>query len=227
VLDAGCGSGRLTVALAQTGHEVTGVDGNDDALRRADERARGAGVELTLRRADIREPLPLEPGTLDAVVSRLVLMIPGDTAATIRNLCQPLVEGGVVATVVWAHVEENDWFCAPRAVVGEVLGADDAAFARAFGRLGSEEELAEVHRAAGLTVTGHTTLRDPVHTPDAAAHWAALARDNGHYGRLDARLGADDRQRLLAALERRLERHRAQGELVLSRTLTLVTAEKR
>jgi SAM-dependent methyltransferase len=206
---------------------VTGVDANEDALRRADERALEAGVEVTLHRADIRKPLPLEPGALDAVVSRLVLMILGDTAATIRNLCQPLVDGGVVCTVVWAHAEENDWFCEPRAVVGEVLGADDAAFARAFGRLGAEEELAEVHRAAGLTVTGHTTLRDPVHTPDAATHWATLARDNGHYGRLDERLGADDRQRVLAALERRLERHRDGRELVLSRTLTLVTAEKR
>jgi 2-polyprenyl-3-methyl-5-hydroxy-6-metoxy-1,4-benzoquinol methylase len=227
VLDAGCGSGRLTVALAQAGHQVTGIDANEDSLRRADERAREAGVELSLHRADIREPLSLEPGALDAVVSRLVLMIPGDTSATIRNLCQPLVDGGVVGTAVWAHVEENGWFCEPRAVVEEVLGADDAAFARAFGRLGSEEELAGVHRAAGLTVTGHTTLRDPVHTPDAAAHWATLARDNGHYRRLDARLSADDRQRLLSALERRLEQYRHGDELVLARTVVLVTAEKR
>jgi 2-polyprenyl-3-methyl-5-hydroxy-6-metoxy-1,4-benzoquinol methylase len=215
------------VALAQAGHEVTGVDSSEDALRRADERARKAGVEITLRRADIRTPLPLAPGALDAIVSRLVLMIPSDPATTICTLCQPLVEGGVVCTIVWAHVDQNAWFCAPRAVVGEVLGADDAAFARAFGRLGSEDELAAVHRDAGLTVTGITTLRDPVHTPDAATHWASLVRDNGHYRTLDARLAADDRQRLLAALERRLERYRRGGELVLSRTLTLVTAEKR
>ncbi len=135
-------------------------------------------------------------------------------------------DGGVVATIVWAHVDENAWFCEPRAVVGEVLGADDAAFARPFGRLGSEQELAEAHRDAGLTVTGVTTLRDPVHTPDAATHWASLVRDNGHYRALDARLSADDRQRLLAALERRLERYRDGSELVLSRTLTFVTAEK-
>ena len=75
-------------------------------------------------------------------------------------------------------------------------------------------------------MTGVTTLRDPVHTSDAATHWASLARDNGHYRALDARLSADDRQRLLAALERRLERYRDGSELVLSRTLTFVTAEK-
>jgi hypothetical protein len=171
--------------------------------------------------------LPLEPGALDAVVSRLVLMILADPSATIRTLCRPLVDGGVVATIVWAHVEENAWFCVPRAVVGEVLGADDAGFARPFGRLGSEQELAAAHRDAGLQVTGITTLRDPVHTPDAATHWASLVGDNGHYRTLDARLSADDRQRLLAALERRLERHRDGSELVLSRTLVFVTAEKR
>jgi SAM-dependent methyltransferase len=212
------------VALAQAGHEVVGVDSHAGRLRQARERAADAGVTLTLLEGDIGEPLSLPP--LDAIVSRLVLMIPRDPATTIRSLCQSLVEGGAVATLVWAGEPGNAWFTEPRATVGEVLGADDAAFARAFGRLGSEDELASAHRDAGLAVTGVTTLRDPVHTRDAASHWSDLARDNGHYRSLDDRLGADDRQRLLSALDRRLERHRDGSELVLSRTAILVTARR-
>ncbi len=47
VLDAGCGSGRLTVALAQAGAEVTGIDTNAKQLAEARRRGRGGG-----RRAD-------------------------------------------------------------------------------------------------------------------------------------------------------------------------------
>jgi 2-polyprenyl-3-methyl-5-hydroxy-6-metoxy-1,4-benzoquinol methylase len=226
VLDAGCGSGRLTVALAEAGHEVTGVDSHAGRLDRARQRAERAGVSVTLLNADLDQPSSLGADTLDAIVSRLVLMIPKQPAATLRSLCRSLSGGGVVATMVWAEQQHNAWFCAPRDTVRAVLGDDDASFARPFGRLGTEDELAAMHASAGLQVTGITTLRDPVHTPDAATHWASLVRDNGHYRTLDARLDADGRQRLLAALARELEPHRVGAELVLSRTAILVTARR-
>jgi SAM-dependent methyltransferase len=52
-LDLGCGSGIWTVELAQRGWQVTGVDLVSKALRRADERARQAGVEIRLVHGDV------------------------------------------------------------------------------------------------------------------------------------------------------------------------------
>ena len=52
-LDLGCGSGIWTVALAQRGWRVTGVDFVPKALRRARERAEEAGVELELLQGDV------------------------------------------------------------------------------------------------------------------------------------------------------------------------------
>ncbi len=43
-LDAGCGTGRQAVAIAEHGWTVTGVDGVGQALRRARARAQAAGV---------------------------------------------------------------------------------------------------------------------------------------------------------------------------------------
>jgi SAM-dependent methyltransferase len=43
-LDAGCGTGRLAVQLAEHGWQVTGVDGVEKPLARARERAAAAGV---------------------------------------------------------------------------------------------------------------------------------------------------------------------------------------
>jgi SAM-dependent methyltransferase len=52
-LDLGCGSGIWAVELARRGWQVTGVDFVPKALRRARERAREAGVEVTLLEGDV------------------------------------------------------------------------------------------------------------------------------------------------------------------------------
>ena len=50
LLDAGCGSGRLTVALAQAGATVTGIDTNAKQLAEARRRAEDSGVIATRER---------------------------------------------------------------------------------------------------------------------------------------------------------------------------------
>ncbi len=45
VLDAGCGTGRLLVPLAQQGHHMTAIDFHRDSLRIARRNAERAGVE--------------------------------------------------------------------------------------------------------------------------------------------------------------------------------------
>ncbi len=55
VLDAPCGFGRHSLALARRGFRVTGVDLSDTELARARERARAAGLPLTLVRQDMRD----------------------------------------------------------------------------------------------------------------------------------------------------------------------------
>lgn len=226
VLDAGCGSGRLTVALARSGAEVTGLDTSADRLADARARAAGAGVELRLLEADFEEPLPFADASFDAVTSRLALMIPADPVATLAELRRVLEPGGRLATVLWASLDRNPWFAAPREAAAAILGPERAAFARAFGRLGDAEEAAAVHRAAGLDAVEAGLLHERVSLPGAAAHWESLARDNGHYRRLDASLTADERAAVIADLESRLAPYRDGDGLSLPRTLVLVTARR-
>lgn len=61
LLDVGCGTGRHSVPLAAAGLQVTGVDLSAPMLDAARERARHAGVEVELIRADARALPPLEP----------------------------------------------------------------------------------------------------------------------------------------------------------------------
>jgi hypothetical protein len=60
--------------------------------------------------------------------------------------------------------------------------------------------------------------------PDALAYWQELASENGHFRRVAAVLGDEERQRLAAELERRLNPYREGDHLALPRTLVLVTS---
>ncbi|WP_052720650.1 class I SAM-dependent methyltransferase [Actinoplanes rectilineatus] len=66
VLDAPCGAGRHSRALAASGHHVTGVDSSQDMLDAARAVHAPAGVQWV--RADYRD-LPFRAGTFDTVLN--------------------------------------------------------------------------------------------------------------------------------------------------------------
>jgi SAM-dependent methyltransferase len=67
ILDVACGWGRHSVALAQSGFRVTGMDLSDTLLRHAASVAERAGVAVEWHRGDMRE-IPFR-GRFDAVLS--------------------------------------------------------------------------------------------------------------------------------------------------------------
>lgn len=224
VLDVGCGSGRLTVALAEAGATVTGIDTNVGQLEQARGRAGEAGVELTLLEADFNAPLPFADASFDAVTSRLALMAAGDAVATLAELGRVLEPGGRLVTVLWAATDENPWFAVPREAVGAVLGPESASFARAFGKFGDPEEAAAVHRAAGLVDVEAVRVLGSRTAPDAASYWKELSAENGHFRRVAAALSDREAGMLAEELEARLAPYREGDHLSLPRTLVLVTA---
>ena len=226
VVDAGCGSGRLTVALAEAGAEVTGFDTSAERLEVAGRRAAGAGVTLRLLEADLELPLPFSDASFDAVTSRLSLMIPEDPVATLRELRRVLAPGGRVATVLWASLAENPWFAAPREAVAAVLGETRAAFGRAFGRLGEAAQAVEVHRAAGLDGVEVTMLRERALASNGGEYWDRLVLENDHFGRIGATLDARERAAVVDEVDARLAPYRVRGQLSVPRTLVLVKARR-
>ena len=126
---------------------------------------------------------------------------------------------------LWAPVYDNPWFGLPRSAAAAVVGPDRANYARAFGRLGSPEAAAEVHRAAGLAGVQTVTLRETLDVQDAAALWSWLAGENGHVRWVDAALTDSERAAVREELGRLVAEHRTDdGALRLPRAMTLVTA---
>jgi SAM-dependent methyltransferase len=228
VLDAGCGSARLTLALADAGaEEVVGIDTSVDRLAqgRARLEAHPMGARVRLIEADFDSALPFPDGRFSGAVSRLALMIATDPVATLGELRRVTAPGGRIVTALWAPVDDNPWFALPRAAAGAVVGRDRAAYARAFGRIGSREQAMEIHRGAGLADVRAATLRETLDVPDAAGLWAWMVSENGHVRRLDASLSLAERAAVLDELHRLVAEHRApDGSLCLPRAMTLVTA---
>ncbi|HEX6446829.1 MAG TPA: methyltransferase domain-containing protein [Streptosporangiales bacterium] len=98
VADLGCGTGSLSVLLAEDGHRVTGVDTSAAMLERAAAKADAAGVSVELHRADAGRP-PLPTGAFDVVLSRHVVWALPDPGAALARWVRLLAAGGRLVLV--------------------------------------------------------------------------------------------------------------------------------
>jgi len=69
VLDLGCGTGNVTIPMAERGYEMIGLDASEDMLHLASEKAKQAGQEILFLHQDMTE-FELY-GTVDAMVCAL------------------------------------------------------------------------------------------------------------------------------------------------------------
>ncbi len=95
VLDAGCGSGRVTELLAERlprGH-VVALDASASMLEAARARLTRFGGRVELIRADLGSPLPVDP-PVDAILSTATFHWVGDHDALFRGLAAVLRPGG-------------------------------------------------------------------------------------------------------------------------------------
>jgi SAM-dependent methyltransferase len=106
VLDAGCGDGLLSLAMAKRhlAWAMVGVDRREDLLDGARKRAAARGLPNTrFLPGDLEQPLPERD--FDAVLAVECLEeIPGDRQA-LQMMFEALAPGGLLV----AHVPERDW----------------------------------------------------------------------------------------------------------------------
>lgn len=98
VVDLGCGTGSLSVLLAEAGHEVHGLDLSEEMVRAARSKATTAGVTVDFTTGDAAHP-PHPKGTFDVVLARHVLWALPDPAAALEEWVSLLRPGGVLVLV--------------------------------------------------------------------------------------------------------------------------------
>jgi SAM-dependent methyltransferase len=100
LLDVATGSGNVSIAAAQLGANVTGLDLTPKLLDAARERAAAEGVEVELVEGDAEE-LPFAPGSFDRVTSCFGVMFAPRQKLAAQELVRVARPGGRVVVAAW------------------------------------------------------------------------------------------------------------------------------
>lgn len=200
VLDVACGNGNAAIAAARSGTRVIGVDYVPALLEDGRARALAEGLDVEFRLGDA-EDLPVETGSVDAVLSVFGTMFAPDhrrTAAEVVRVARP---GGTVGLASWtpdgfigqmfrvisAHVPPPAGVASPllwgteehlRDLFGDSLaGLRSQERICTFRATSPEEFVAIFRRWYGPTVKAFEALAEPDRAT-LAAELAALARDH-------------------------------------------------
>jgi SAM-dependent methyltransferase len=139
VLDVACGTGVLTVAVAESvgpGGEVIGLDINEGMLDVA--RKRSSQIDWRQGRA---ESLPFEDERFDAVVSQFGLMFFEDRRGAIQEMVRVLRPGGRLAVAVWDSLENTPGYAKVTELLARLFDAEMAAALEAPFILGDRRDL--------------------------------------------------------------------------------------
>ncbi|HEX3225105.1 MAG TPA: class I SAM-dependent methyltransferase [Gaiellaceae bacterium] len=117
VLDVAAGSGGQTLAAAHRGATVLATDISEAILAYAAAEARRAGLERVATRVLDGEALDVEPGTFDAVISRLGIMYFPDKPRALAEQHRALRPGGRFGAIVFAEAEANGFFSVPIGII--------------------------------------------------------------------------------------------------------------
>jgi SAM-dependent methyltransferase len=96
ILELGCGTGRVSIPLAQEGFQVTGIDVSDAMLHRAKEKSKNVKPSVNLVKSDIRAFALGEPFSLIIIPNNTLghLLDLGDLEACLSSVKRHLKPGG-------------------------------------------------------------------------------------------------------------------------------------
>lgn len=141
VLDLGCGTGSLSVLLAELGHEVTGVDLSPRMVERAVAKAERHGMKVRFLLGDASDP-PVRP-SFDVVLARHLVWALPDLSAALTRWLTLLPAGGTLVLVegLWGSgagmsADALSAVVAPKVTTMSVRRLDDAAL---WGRTMTDE----------------------------------------------------------------------------------------
>jgi SAM-dependent methyltransferase len=224
VLDVATGPGYVAGEAAFRGARVSGVDVAEAMVVRA--RAQHPAIDF--RRADAQS-LPFEDGTFDAVVANFGLPHFGRPEMALAEAVRVLVPGGRLALTTWDAPLEMRMFGVFLEAVGEAGAAppDGLPPGPDVFRFSDNDEFRHLLEEAGLVdVDVHrVAFTHPVESFDD--FWGALQRGTVRMASLLHGQSEETRERIRAALKRRLAAYRTNGQLALPVSVKLAVGRTR
>lgn len=199
VLDVGCGPGALTSVLVERvgADAVLAIDPSPSFVAACAARHPRANVQQGQG-----EDLPLDDGSVDRVLSQLVLHFVSDGAGVAAEFARVLAPGGLAAACVWDFAQGMEmlrlFWDAALAVQPD---APDEARTLQFGGPG---EIAELLTAAGFEEVEEAQLSVSSSYRDVDELWSGLLEGVGPAGAFLVSLGAEEQTAVREELVARL-----------------------
>lgn len=223
-VDVGCGCGSTTLALAQRGALVFGIDVSEPMLALAKERASGQ-QGIAFRRTDAATQ-PFTPDH-ELVFSRFGVMFFANPVDAFKNLRTGLTPNGRLCFVCWQPMAENAWMAtAGQAVLPFLTKPPTPPDPRAPGpfAFADRDHLRSTLEAAGFASIEIESLRVTLHVGDDLDQAMAFQADIGPVARALAELEGETRTRAIAAAREALAKHLGPTGIDLGAACWLVTA---
>jgi SAM-dependent methyltransferase len=184
VLDVGCGTGSLTLALPQFADiaAATGIDVSTGYVEYA--RSRNTDHRLRFEHADARA-LPFANQSFDRAFSLLVLQFVPDPAGAVAEMRRVVRPGGTVAAAVW---DDFGGLLHVRMLFDIAAVLDQSTKRPYFRPLSAPDEMAALWRATGLTEVAQTSLLIRMEFESIDDYWSPFTTGEGPPGQLLASL---------------------------------------
>ena len=213
ILDVGCGSGGVALALARSGHLVTAIDAAPRMIERLVERSVRAEVTVDAEVMD-GQALTYEDATFDAGLSVFGVILFPDAIRGLAELNRVVRPGGRIAVVTWTDPPRYELAARLRTAISTVRPEQQPAPLPAQLRYREEADFKELFRQAGLAKVEVEKVDSLLVAP--SARWLAerIAFAPG-MAAMTAGLGSD-LPAIMTTFVDELERSQGRGEVQLS-----------
>ena len=218
VLDLGCGCGASSLAAAESGADVVGLDFSAPMIALAEQRAKAAPA-LALRFVCEDATKAQFPSPFDHLISRFGGMFFGDPVAAYTHLRGALAPGGRMTLLVWQAPKRNPWMSVVGQAVAPFLpppagGAPDPRSPGPFA-FADPAYVTELLEAAGWESISLTPVERSLHLANTMEEALALQSQVGPLARVLRELEDTAREAALAAAREALAPHFTAEGLVL------------
>ena len=180
VLDVGCGTGALTLALAASmpRSEVVGIDPSAPFIEFA--RTRTSDPRIRFQVEDALK-LPFADGAFDKGLAQLVFNSIPDPRRAAQEMLRVTKPGDMVAACVWASGEKNE---REQVLWGAAMAVDPTAGARreVEGRFSKAGRLSTLWNECGLKQIEETELNVSANFASFEDFWLPYLEGQGHGG---------------------------------------------
>jgi ubiquinone/menaquinone biosynthesis C-methylase UbiE len=230
ILDAACGTGLPSLALAERIHpggKVIAIDTSPAMVAAAMRIARSAGVANIEHRPMDLVATEFADASFDAVTCKEGLMFCVDPVKAASELRRVLKPNGRFAMSAWDEPEKNAFFMTIMQAVSRFMPQPPPpAGAPGPFRLAPRAEFESVLQQAGFSEIATQSMEVVFEVTSAELHWQIVSDMSAPIERARAALPAEDVQRLKDAMAEAIEPYRAGHRIRLPNTALCISGRR-